>query len=557
MLYRFANFELDRQRAELRGPGGDPVKLRRKAFDMLTLFVANAGRVVSKEELSEAIWPNVHVGEDSLFQCIREVRAALGDDQRRMIRVVPGRGYLFDAAVSASASTERAEPGVPAPAPPAAAVPARRAWFRRRGPAVPGALAGFAAIVGLAVAAPMLAPDLLFKRARPVLAVLPTTAAAGDPQAAAMAAAVTANLTDGLAKIDNIRVIAPEAAGSSDAHIASARYLVRSELQKLDDKWRMDARIVDTATDEVRPVAAVTVAAGHIAPPMQRSRLAAGIGYQLALRLNAALYSPPRPAQRPGGNAAIEQAIASINRTTRERFADAQVMLEKALAADPRNSDVAVALAALKMRGIQLAWYSPADSEAAEASARAILERALRARPNSLPALQANCRFLVATNQFIDGLVACARTVALNPWDGMALYHIGLAQIQLARFDDALDTFERADRYDTPQVSRWTWLLGAGIAALMMDRPQEAVNWLERSIAITPASGRPYMVLSAALARLGRMEDARAAMAKGMALRPGSTAANVHLPFKNTSPVYRAALERIEAANLEAGLPAR
>jgi DNA-binding response OmpR family regulator len=53
---------------------------------MLHLFVANSGRVLSKQELFEAIWPNVHVADDSLFQCIREIRTALG-------------GYLFEADV--------------------------------------------------------------------------------------------------------------------------------------------------------------------------------------------------------------------------------------------------------------------------------------------------------------------------------------------------------------------------------------------------------------------------------------------------------------------------
>lgn len=571
MLYRFANFELDQQRVELRGPDGQPVKLRRKAFDMLTLLAAKAGRVLSKEELTEAIWPHVHVGEDSLFQCIREIRTALGDDQRRMIRVVPGRGYLFDVAVSAAEQAAREEPTAPAgpapdvdlgsdsgpaPIPAAVTAPIRPvpAWFGLRRLIAPGIVVGFSALVGLTFAAPILAPNFLFDRPPPTIAVMPVATAAGDAQAAAMAAAVTTRLTDGLAKIQNIRVIVPPAAGTPDAGAASASFRVESDLRKTGAAWRLEARIVSTASDVVRPVAAVTVAMNDAAPPMQQSRLAAGIGYQLAQRLNAAFFPSPVSG---ASSAAIEQAIASINRTTRERFADAQIMLEKALADDPHNIDIGIALAALKLRGIQLTWYSAHDSEAAEASARATLEHALRARPNSLPALQAYCRFLVATNQFIDGLVACARTLSLNPWDGMALYHVGLAQIQLGRFDDALETFERADRYDTPRVSRWTWLLGAGFASLLMDRPQEAVAWLKRSIEITPASGRPYMILSAAYARMNREDEARAAMAKGLALRPNSTALNVPLPFKNTSPEYRAALGRIVEANIAAGLPAR
>ena len=59
----------------------------------------------------EAVWPNVHVGEDSLFQCIREIRTALGDDKRQVVRVISGRGYLFQAEVTEAGVTEVRRPG--------------------------------------------------------------------------------------------------------------------------------------------------------------------------------------------------------------------------------------------------------------------------------------------------------------------------------------------------------------------------------------------------------------------------------------------------------------
>src|SRR5438477_155958 len=100
-VLRFSGFELDSERAELRRPDGDgeTVKLRPKTLEILRLLAGNAGRVLSKQQLMEAAWPNVHVGEDSLFQCIREIRTALGDDKRQIVRVISGRGYLFEAQV--------------------------------------------------------------------------------------------------------------------------------------------------------------------------------------------------------------------------------------------------------------------------------------------------------------------------------------------------------------------------------------------------------------------------------------------------------------------------
>jgi tetratricopeptide (TPR) repeat protein len=259
-----------------------------------------------------------------------------------------------------------------------------------------------------------------------------------------------------------------------------------------------------SATGEIVWTAPVSVVLDATDVPLQQSRLAAGIGYPLALRIGELLKADARSAAAnrgslPGStNVIIQQATASIMQTTRERFGAAQTMLEKALADDPDNVDLAVSLAAVQLRGIQMVWYGPTDGVAARISTKSILERALRVEPDSIAVLEAYYRFLNATNQFVESLVACARTLNLDPWDGMALYHIGLAELQLGRFDDALATFQQADRFDAPQVSRWTWMVGAGWVNLLMGRNQEAVPWLQRSIAITPASGRTYMLLAVA-----------------------------------------------------------
>jgi tetratricopeptide (TPR) repeat protein len=132
-----------------------------------------------------------------------------------------------------------------------------------------------------------------------------------------------------------------------------------------------------------------------------------------------------------------------------------------------------------------------------------------------------------------------------------------MTQIQLGRFEDALATFKQADQFDTPQVSRWTWLLGAGWTSMLMGRNEQALPWLQRSIAITPGTGRTHLLLAAAYQLTGRTDEAKAAVAKAMELRRGSTAGNVSLPAMNTSPVFREAHERILRAEVEAGLPER
>lgn len=555
-MLRFSGFELDSERAELRAPDGGTIRLRPKTLEILRLLAGNAGRVLSKQQLMEAVWPNVHVGEDSLFQCIREIRAALGDDKREVVRVISGRGYLFQAEV-----TE-----VPAPAAPEAALtvqppaasdttptvetnnePAKRFFdFSRRRNAAFAAVAGLA-ILGAAIAVWMLRPGLIFARGPATVAVMPIADASNDPLVAQMAANVSGRLTDGLAKIENIRVLIPESTTTR------ADFVVKGELQKSEQAWTIRTRMTEAATGEVTWTASYQVNPADTDLQMQQSRLAAGVGHALALRINELLDADTRSAAK--NKVVIEQATAHINQTSPERFQAAQAMLEKALAEDPDNVEVQVALAALLMRGVQMVWLSAAERETAETKAEALLQQTLRAKPNHVPAHEAYCRFLSATNQFRSSLVACARALSFDPWNGIALYHVGLAQIRTGRFEDALATFKQADRFDTPQVSRWTWMIGAGWANMLMGRAEEAVPWLLKSIAITSASGRTHMLLAAAYQQLGKTEEAREAMEKARELRPGSTYSNVPPPRKNSSQAYLEASERIMQLMVAAGLP--
>ena len=565
-MLRFSGFELDSERAELRRPDGETVKLRPKTLEILRLLAGNAGRVLSKQQLMEAAWPNVHVGEDSLFQCIREIRTALGDDKRQVVRVISGRGYLFQAEVTGAQATEVGVTEVAAPTAPEIAPVSRP---EAAAPDTTAALAtnsesakrfadfsrhrvAFASVAGLAilctaVAVWMLRPGLIFARGPTSITVMPIADASNDPLVAQMAADVSGRLTDGLAKIENIRVLAPETGAPK------TDFVVKGELQKSEQAWTIRTRMTNTATGEVTWTASYQVNPADTDLQMQQSRLAAGVGHALALRINELLNGDMRSAAK--NKVVIEQATAHINQTSPERFQAAQAMLEKALAEDPGNVDVQVALAALLMRGVQMVWLSPAEREASESKAEALLQQTLRAKPNYIPAHEAYCRFLNATNQFSASLVACAKALSFDPWNGIALFHIGLAQIQTGRFEDALATFKQADRFDTPQVSRWTWMIGAGWANMLMGRAEDAVPWLQKSIAITSASGRTHMLLAAAYQQLGKTDEARAAMEKGRELRPGSTMQNVPTPKKNSSPIYIEAAERIMQLMAAAGLP--
>jgi TolB-like protein/DNA-binding winged helix-turn-helix (wHTH) protein len=79
---------------------GNEIALRPKTFAVLQYLIENSGRLVSKDELFAAVWPNLAVTDDALVQSVGELRRALGDDGPRLIRTVPRRGYRFESAVS-------------------------------------------------------------------------------------------------------------------------------------------------------------------------------------------------------------------------------------------------------------------------------------------------------------------------------------------------------------------------------------------------------------------------------------------------------------------------
>jgi predicted ATPase/class 3 adenylate cyclase/DNA-binding winged helix-turn-helix (wHTH) protein len=100
MVYRFDRFALDLARGALVTSDGVELPLRPKSFALLQLLVENAGRLLDRDTIMQAVWPEVFVTDDSITQCIRDIRRALGDEEQRLLRTVPRRGYLFDVQVS-------------------------------------------------------------------------------------------------------------------------------------------------------------------------------------------------------------------------------------------------------------------------------------------------------------------------------------------------------------------------------------------------------------------------------------------------------------------------
>src|SRR5712691_7436857 len=204
-LFRYEGFTLDVTRGCLRS-GERELELRPKSFEVLRFLVQNADRLVSKDELMEALWPGVFVTEDSLSRCISDVRIALGDAQHRIIKTVPRRGYLFGVSVSS-----REEASLPASA-----------------------------------------PQLLDGAS---VAVLPFANLSGDRSQEYLSDGITEDIINGLSYFSDLSVIA---SNSSFAYKGRAidvrevgrqlgvRYIVEGSVRKMSDRIRIPAQLIDT-----------------------------------------------------------------------------------------------------------------------------------------------------------------------------------------------------------------------------------------------------------------------------------------------------------------------
>src|ERR1700682_3709487 len=115
-LYRFGQFVLDPAKRTL-SRADSPVFLTPKAFDVLLFLAQNPNRLVSKEELLQAVWGDTFVEEGNLTQYISHVRKALGDNSEdtRLIVTIARKGYQFTARVTVVEAADTAiQPAVQA-----------------------------------------------------------------------------------------------------------------------------------------------------------------------------------------------------------------------------------------------------------------------------------------------------------------------------------------------------------------------------------------------------------------------------------------------------------
>jgi DNA-binding winged helix-turn-helix (wHTH) protein/tetratricopeptide (TPR) repeat protein len=405
-LYRFGKYEL-RVRSRTVSYQGTPVPLESKTFEVLLCMVANAGRVVSKDELLKTVWPDSFVEESNLTQHVFRLRKALqAREDGVYIVTVPGQGYQFSPEVESAAplatmpaqtqeeivvqtirerSTTITEEIVRQP-------PAVPAQARRWGWGWKTAAAVLASAIALAVlgiwgwrAADRRSPAARVGAHRRSIAVLGFHNLSGRPEEGWLSTALAEMLSTELVAGEKLRLVSGEEITRTklDLHLAEVDSLSRNTLarvhQDLDGdlivlgsytalvgqpgtRIRLDVRLQDTAIGET--IADIAV----VGSEADLFDLVSQAGSQLREKLGVEAVSPADAvsvrASLPSNRDAARLYSEGLARLRVFDALAARGLLEGSIAADPKYS---LAHSALAEAWSRLGYDKKAQAEARQA----------------------------------------------------------------------------------------------------------------------------------------------------------------------------------------------
>jgi TolB-like protein/DNA-binding winged helix-turn-helix (wHTH) protein len=407
-LYRFDEFELNPSKRAL-ARNGKPIAVSPKAFEVLSYLVAHPGRVVTKEELLQAVWPDSFVEESNLAQHISWLRKALGNCSNDIV-TVPGRGYQFTAEV-------RAEPFLESPpAEPTGRVPEQSVTER-----TPAALEELAAtpvtatasrpailesspsamvrskpwrwrITAMVGAVAVMAAATAYFRIRgsgislfhPAvsIAVLPFTNLTGDPAKEYLSDGISVEMINGLTRAEGgqLRVIARASSMSYKSTTKTVReiarelgvkYVLEGSVQSEGDHLHVTAQLV--RGDDQTYVWADTFD-GNASQILEfENRITASILHSLSLALLAGKTPEHAPATYAAHDAYL-QGLYSLSQRSRSGFEDALDGFGIAVAEDPDYARAYAGLAVTYNLMGQFNWMEPRQ---AHSQARAAAEQAI------------------------------------------------------------------------------------------------------------------------------------------------------------------------------------
>lgn len=503
MLLVFDDCVLDLDRRELRR-ASEVVETAPKVFDLLAYLAKNRERVVSRDELIEAIWKGRIVSESTLASQINAVRKAVGDSgqQQRVIRTVARNGFRF--------------------------VADTREVDSRGGSSLEGARAGDESITSVQAHAPELP-------SRPSIAVLPFVNLSGDEEQDYLADGVVEDI---IAALSQYRWLFVVARNSSFVYKARAvdvkqvgrelgvRYVLEGSWRKAGNRVRITGQLVDAITGEHHWASrfegilgdifelqdqVTESVVGAIAPELERAEIER-VRYKPTESLDAYDY--------------YLRGMAELQRGTRETVAQALLFFEKAADIDPKFASACAMAAWCHCWRKANGWMVDHARESAEGVRLA--RRAVELDRGDAVALTRSGHAIGYLGDDMDGGIALLdRALVLNPNLAAAWFIGGFLRLWRGETDMAVEHLSRAMRLSPLDPELYRMQAGMAAAHLFKGHFDIALSWAEKAVRELPSFLLAVAVLAASHALAGRTAEASRAMRQLRSLDPTLRVSNI------------------------------
>ena len=394
------------------------------------------------------------------------------------------------------------------------------------------------------------------------IVVLPFANIGGDPEQEYFVDGVTENLTTDMSLIAGAFVIARNTAFTFKGKATDAkklgrelnvRYVLEGSVQRGGNRLRVNVQLIDAETGNHlwaerfdKPVADLFDMQDEIV-----SRLANALDAEL-------VAAEARRAERSANPDAMDlvfQGRALSNRGwTPEHMARARAFFERAMALDPGNIEAMVGLALVN--DTEGAALLADDPSARFTAAEAIATKALSLAPNHAMAHLALGTALMMTKRAVQGIAEFEHVLALDRNSAFAHSLIGFAKLLLGRFAETEAYVNEALRRSPRDINAHRWIAWVGVAKVALNADSEALAWVRRSLEANRNYSMQHFNLAAVLARLGEIDEARAAAQAGLSLDPAFTIRRYRASTAwSDNPAYLAGRERQCEGMRLAGVP--
>ena len=393
------------------------------------------------------------------------------------------------------------------------------------------------------------------------IVVLPFANFGGDPEQEHFVDGVTDSLTTDLSRLSGSFVIGRNTAFTyKDKRVdlkqigreLNVRYILEGSVQRAGARMRVNVQLIDAESGKHlwaerfdKPVADLFDMQDEIV-----ARLANTLGPQLfAAEARRAEQKP-----KPDSMDLCFQGWAWRNKgITADNLAQSRRLFEQAAALDPANVFAPIGLASVDIQ-VALSFLTD-DRTALLAAAEDALTTALSIAPENALAHLLLGVVQMHTNRASQGVGSCERALDLDRNMAVAHAQIGDGKLLLGQPEETEGHIQEALRLSPRDAHVYLWCMFAGLAKFQLGREEEAVIWLRRSVDANRNYPSARFILAAALARIGRLPEARSEVRAGLAINPTFTIARLRAGVFSDDPAVAAGWERYVDGLRAAGAP--